>query len=156
MMNASENSTRKAGHAGALIPWILIGLALGAVGGAVYARQRLDKNSKYLSQWLAISEYENLAGLEYKHADTDHAKKAQQDLLTFMDYAEANRLATDKRTLEIDRGLTYMRLALLDEKSGDLEASRAHIAAAAKTLQLDDTSEAHLRQIIAKMDSSLP
>jgi hypothetical protein len=156
MMNASRNSTGDAGRTGVVIPWILIGLVLGVVGGAVYARQRLDKNSKYLSQWLAISEYENLAGLQYKHADRDHARKAQLDLLTFMDYAEANQLATDKKTLEIDRGLTYMRLAVLDDKSGDLEASRRHISAAAKTLQIDDTSETHLRQIIAKMDSSLP
>jgi hypothetical protein len=73
-----------------------------------------------------------------------------------MEHAEENQLAVDKKTLEIDRGLTYMRLALLDEKRGDIEASRKHIAAAAKTLQLNDTSEVHLRQIIAKLDSHLP
>jgi|HubBroStandDraft_1064217.scaffolds.fasta_scaffold03381_4 hypothetical protein len=156
MMNASKNSPEKAVHTRSLMPWILIGLTLGALGGVVYGHLRLDKNSTYLSQWLAFSEYEGLVGLQYKHADADHAKQSQQDLLSFMDHAEANQLTADKRTVQIDRGLTYMRLALLDEKSGDIEAFRKHIAAAAKELQLNDTSEAHLRQIIAKLDSSLP
>ena len=156
MMNAGRNSQEKGGHVRTLMPWILMGLALGAAGGALLAHQKLDKSSKYLSQWLAFSEYENLAGLQYKHPDTDHARQSQQDLLSFMDHAEANQLAADKRTLEIDRGLTYMRLALLDEKSGDIEASRKHIAAAAKKLQLNDASEAHLRQVIARLDSNLP
>jgi hypothetical protein len=100
-----------------------------------------------------------LANLQYKHADTDHARQSQQDLLGFMDHAEENQLAVDKVTLEFDRSQTYMRLALLDEKSGDIEASRKHIVAAAecsKKLQNKDTSEAHLRQIIAKLDSYLP
>jgi hypothetical protein len=156
MTNASRNIAEKAGNVRGLIPWILIGLVLGAALSAVYAHQRLEKSSGYLSQWAAFSEYENLALLQYKYADTNHARRSLQDLLSFMDHAEANRLAPDKGALEIDRGLTYMRLALLDEKDGDIEASRMHIATAAKELRINDTSEAHLRQIIARMDSSLP
>jgi hypothetical protein len=50
MTNADRNRSEKASHASTLMPWILIGLALGAVGGAILAHQKLEKSSKYLSQ----------------------------------------------------------------------------------------------------------
>jgi hypothetical protein len=159
MMNTDNSSSGKAGYARASIPWILIGLALGAVGGAVHGHQALTKNSKYLSQLIAVSEYEKLALLQYKHADTDRAIQSVQDLLNFMNHVEASQLAADQEVLEFDRSLTYMRLALLDEKNGDTEAARKHIAAAAecsKKLRNSDVSESHLRQITAKLDSYLP
>jgi hypothetical protein len=156
MMNGDRNSSDKTGFARTCVPWILIGLALGALGGAIRAHQTLNKNSRYVSQLMAVSEYENLALLQYKHADTDHAKQAMQDLLGFMDHVEASQLVEDKRPLEFDRSLTSMRLALLDEKSGDIEASQKHMAATEESIQITDPSEAHLRQIIARLDSYLP
>jgi uncharacterized protein YggL (DUF469 family) len=153
------NSSAKAGYSQTLILWILIGLALGAVGGAIYAHQAVKKRSRYLSQMMAVSEYQNLALLQYKHADTIHGKQSLQDLLAFMDRVEASRLSGSQDVLDFDRCLTYMRLALLDEKSGDVEAHQEDIAAASdcsKKLNNKDPSEAHLRQIIAKLDSYLP
>jgi hypothetical protein len=159
MTNTGTSNREKTGQAKALLPWILIGLALGGVGGAIHAHRTLNKNSQILSQIAAVSEYQNLALLQYKYADTDHARQSMQDLLSFMDHVEASHLLADKEVLEFDRSLTYMRLALLDEKSGDLEASRKDFAAAAESsekLRNGDASEVHLRQIIAQLDSYLP
>jgi hypothetical protein len=150
------DSSDKAGQTRIWILWILVGLALGIVGGVFRAHQTVNKTSKYLSQLMAVSEYENLALLQYKHADTDRARQSMQDLLSFMDQVDASQLAEDKRTLEFDRSLTYMRLALLDEKSGDMESSRKHIAAAEESIRITDPSETHLRQIVARLDSYLP
>jgi hypothetical protein len=130
--DANKNGIERKGNARALAPWILAGLLLGGVSGAIYAHGRLVTSSKYLSQWLAISEYDNLALLQYKYANADHARQSLQDLINFMDRTEADHLAPDEQALGIDRALTYMRLALLDEKVGDVKAARAHIAEAKK------------------------
>lgn len=138
---------------------VLVGLALGAFGGAIYAHRALNRNSRYLSQLLAVSEYEKIALLQYKHADIDHGRQSMRDLLSFMDHVEASNLVVDEDVFEFDRSLAYMRLALLDEKSGDIEASRRHIEAAAdcaKRLRSTDSSEAHLREVTGKLDSYLP
>jgi uncharacterized protein YggL (DUF469 family) len=153
------NSSAKAGYSRTVISWVLVGLALGAVGGAICAHQAVNKRSRYLSQIMAVSEYQNLALLQYKHADTIHGKQSLQDLLAFMDRVEASRLSGSQDVLDFDRCLTYIRLALLDEKSGDVGAYQKDIAAAAncsKKLNNKDTSEAHLREVITKLDAYLP
>jgi hypothetical protein len=138
---------------------LIIGLGIGVVGGTTRARQSIDKNSRFLSQLTAVSEYENLTLLQYKYSDTDHARQAMQDLLDFINRVDASELAADRNVLEFDRSLTYMRLALLDEKSGNLQASRKNIDGAidsSKKLGNANASEARLRQVAASLDSHLP
>jgi len=112
-----------------------------------------------MSQTLALSEYENLALLQYKYSSLDHARQSLHDLLNFMARTEASQLAPDKAVLEGDRSLTFTRLALLDEKSGDLDAFHRNIAAAAecsKRIGNKDTSEERMRQVATRLDSYLP
>ena len=130
----------------------------------MHAHRGLDKNSRYLSELTAFSEYqdseyEELANLQYKQADTAHTRQFLQDLLSFMDRAEANQKVVDKNVVEFYRGITYMRLVLLEERSGNNEASRKYVAAAEdcfKRRQSEDYSEAFLREITSKLDSALP
>ena len=143
----------------AIILWVIVGLTVGVTGGAILAHRVLTPNSRMLSQWLAVSEYENLALLQYKHADTQHARQALQGLVSFMDRAEISQLVADKTTLEFDRSLAYMRLAMLDQKSGDMEAYKNHFGEAtelSKRLGNKDVSEAHMREVVVKLDDNIP
>jgi len=159
MTNTNSGNPKGAGGARAWLPWILVGLILGTSGGAIHAHRTVNKNFKMLCQMMAVSEYQNLALLQYKYADLDHARQSMQDLLSFMNHAEETGLVVDREAFEFDRSLTYVRLALLDEKSGDIEASQRHIAAAAecsRRLGNKDASEAQLRQTVTRLDSHLP
>jgi hypothetical protein len=159
MTNTDGSARQKIGRMKVLVPWIFVGLTVGGLGGAVLANRVVNRNARAISQTLAVSEYQNLALLQYKYAAPDLGRKSMRDLLIFMDLAEASQLAPDKKTLDFDRSLTYMRLALLDEKSGDAEAFQRDFAAAAeysKRLGNKDTSEPRLRQVAAKLDSYLP
>jgi hypothetical protein len=155
----NSGNPKKISSARVAIPWILIGLMIGGGSGAISAHHRLNRNFKMLSQMMAVSEYQNLALLQYKYADLYHARQSMQDLLSFMNQVEKSGLAVDKGAFEFDRSLAYMRLALLDEKSGDVEASRKHIAEAADCstrIGNKDASEANLRQVATKLDYYLP
>jgi len=143
--------------------WILsglgLGLVLGFVAGVFQTHRRLCDSSRLLFQLTAVSEYKSLALLEYKHADTAHALSAMQDLVSFMDRVGRSHLIVNQPILEFDRSVTYTRLALLDEKSGDMEGYRQHIAFAAqcaKRVGETDTSEAHLREGAENLDTNLP
>jgi hypothetical protein len=141
------------------ILWVIVGLTAGAMGGAIFAHRVLTPNSETLSQWLAVAEYENLALLQYKHADTQHARRAMQGLVSFMDRVEMSQLVGDKATFELDRSLANMRLAILDQKSGDIEAYKKHFGVAAEFSQRlgnKDVSEAHMREVVARLDDNLP
>ena len=59
-------------------------------------------------------------------------------------------------SLEIDRAMTYTRLALLEEREGNKEKSQDYIREAQASLRKRenrDYSESHLREIVAKQDS---
>jgi hypothetical protein len=156
---AGANGREKRDGTRALLYLIFVGLAIGGLAGATLANRVVNRNAQSISQTLAVSEYQNMALLQYKYADLDHARQSMQDLLSFMEQVEQSGLGVDRVALDFDRSLTYMRLALLDEKTGDIEASEKHIAVAAecsKKLGNKDPSEAHLRQIVTRLDSYLP
>jgi len=136
---------------------IVVGLAIGAVSGVVHGRRSLGQGSEVLSQSFALAEYETLASLEYKEADPTHAKQALLDLLAFMDQMEAaNRVAIQK-SLDLDRGLTYMRLAMLEERAGNNDLARGYVGRAQMSFKKrdnSDISEDRLRELTLKFDST--
>ena len=159
MTDANSSIREKGGHIRSSIALVLIGLVIGGFGGATVANRTVSRNAQIICQTLALTEYQNLALLQYKYAGPDYARRSLQDLLNFMDQIEASQLAAEKDTLEFDRSLAYTRLALLDEKSGDIESAQAHIAAAAQSARKlgdKDASEAKLRQVVTRLDSYLP
>jgi hypothetical protein len=136
---------------------IVVGLAIGAVSGVVHGRRSLGQGSEVLSQSFALAEYETLASLEYKEADPTHAKQALLDLLAFMDQMEAaNRVAIQK-SLDLDRGITYMRLAMLEERAGNNDLARGYVGRAQMSFKKrdnSDISEDRLRELTLKFDST--
>ncbi len=136
---------------------IVVGLAIGAVSGVVHGRRSLGQGSEVLSQSFALAEYETLASLEYKEADATHAKQALLDLLAFMDQMEAaNRVAIQK-SLDLDRGITYMRLAMLEESAGNNDLARGYVGRAQMSFKKrdnSDISEDRLRELTLKFDST--
>jgi len=136
---------------------IVLGLAIGAVSGVVHGRRSLGQGSEVLSQSFALAEYETLASLEYKEADPTHAKQALLDLLAFMDQMEAaNRVAIQK-SLDLDRGITYMRLAMLEERAGNNDLARGYVGRAQMSFKKrdnSDISEDRLRELTLKFDST--
>jgi len=136
---------------------IVVGLAIGAVSGVVHGRRSLGQGSEVLSQSFALAEYETLASLEYKEADPTHAKQALLDLLAFMDQMEAaNRVAIQK-SLDLDRGITYMRLAMLEESAGNNDLARGYVGRAQMSFKKrdnSDISEDRLRELTLKFDST--
>jgi hypothetical protein len=143
--------------------WILAGLVLGFVLGFIATVFRTDRrvndDSRLLFQLTAVSEYKSLALLEYKYADTAHALKAIQDLITFMDRLGGSKLVANRPILAFDRSVAYTRLALLDEKIGDMQGYRHNLAFAAqcgKGLGDTHTSEKHLREGAENLDFYLP
>ena len=96
MTPMNSGNPKKISSARVAIPWILIGLMIGGGSGAISAHHRLNRNFKMLSQMMAVSEYQNLALLQYKYADLYHARQSMQDLLSFMNQVEKSGLAVDK------------------------------------------------------------
>jgi len=134
---------------------ILVGLILGLPLGIRLGHRTFDRGNEMFSEVLALSEYETLAGIQYKESDFPHAKLALQDLIKFMDEMETNNKPELQRSTELDRGIAYMRLAFLEEKAGNASESATYIHKAQAVLSKRDgseQSEEHLREQVTRYD----
>jgi hypothetical protein len=136
---------------------ILVGLILGMPLGIRLGHRSFDKGIEMFSDVLAWSEYETLAGIQYKESDIPHARQALLDLLKFMDETETKNKLELQRSAELDRGIAYMRLALLEEKAGNPSESTAYIHKAQAVLgkrENSEPSEELLRDEITRWDKT--
>jgi hypothetical protein len=136
---------------------ILVGLILGLPLGIRLGHRSFDRGNEIFSDVLALSEYETLAGIQYKESDFPHAKLALLDLLKFMDEMETNNRLELQRSAELDRGIAYMRLAFLEEKAGNASESAAYIHKAQAVLSKrasGEQSEEHLREQVTRYDKT--
>ena len=65
--------------------------------------------------------------MQYKYSGPAERKQANIDLLQFMQEMETSKKRLNQKSIDGDRGFVYMRLALLEEKAGNLESARAYI-----------------------------
>jgi hypothetical protein len=138
---------------------IVASLLVGFYLGTVWSRRRFSEGSRILSQVLALKEYETLADLQYKESNPAQGKEAFLGLLAFMD-----KMATEKgivpsmqRGLDLDRGIAYMRLALLEDREGNKDQSDEYIRqaqACLKKTDMKDLSEGHLREVVSQLDAT--
>ncbi len=135
----------------------LVGLVLRLPLGIRLGHRSFDRENEMFSDVLALSEYETLAGIQYKESDFPQAKFAMLDLLKFMDEMETNNGLELQRSADLDRGIAYMRLAFLEEKAGNASESTAYIHKAQQVLsKLDGSqwSEEHLREQVVRYDKT--
>ncbi|HTA23492.1 MAG TPA: hypothetical protein VK763_08170 [Terriglobales bacterium] len=136
---------------------LLIGTLLGLPLGYLRAQKSVGGGSKIMSQWVALSQYESLALLQYEQSDLPHARQALLDVLKFLDETEASNRVGEQKSIDGDRGLTYMRLALLEQKTNNGDLSQDYIRKAQASFKKCDGkeySDADLRKLMTKLDSS--
>jgi hypothetical protein len=137
----------------------LLILAAALVGfpiGFWHAEKTTGVGAAILSQTLALSEYETLANLQYRHADAVHGEQAQLDLLSFMQQLRAKQKIALPMELDHDQARALMRLALLDEQTGDNQGFQQYLHQAQEVLNRSDQRwyrEETMRAFIAKADS---
>jgi hypothetical protein len=136
---------------------ILVGLILGLPLGIRLGHRNFERGNEMFSDVLALSEYETLAGIQYKESDSAHGKLALLDLLKFMDEMETNNRLELQRSAELDRGIAYTRLAFLEEKAENASESTAYIHKAQAVLSKRDNSEQseeRLREQVTRYDKT--
>ena len=97
--------------------------------------------------------------LQYKESNPAQGKQALLNLLAFMDKMEAEKgiVPSMKRGLDLDRGIAYMRLALLEDREGNKDPSEEYVRQAQASLKeadMKDISESHLRGVVAQLDAT--
>jgi hypothetical protein len=137
--------------------FVVLGLIVGLPLGFGLGHRSFDEGTRTLSDILALGEYETLTSVQYKRADVSHAREALLDLLGFMDQMEANHRAEIQKSIDLDRGVTYMRLALLEGKSGHVQQAQDDIARALESMKKRDgrdASEDKLRELVTEFDNT--
>jgi hypothetical protein len=107
------------------------------------------------SDILALGESETLASLQYKESDLPHARRALLDLLKLINEMEMNDTHGIQKEIDLDRGIVYMRLALLEERAGNTSEAKDYVLKAQESLKKRDgkeISEAKLRELITQFD----
>jgi len=136
---------------------IFAGLILGLLLGLGLGHRAFDKANELLSDVLALSEYETLAGIQYKKSDTLHATQALLDLIKFMDEMETNDRHGLQKSIDLDRGIAFMRLAFLAEKAGNVSEAKKYVQEAQESFKKrdgSDTSEERLRDQVTTFDKT--
>ena len=143
-----------------LAKYALLFTAAAAIGfpvGLWNTRRTFGEGARIFSQSMAVTEYETLANLQYKQADAEHGAQAEQDLLTFMQQLQAKQEIAMPRSFAYVQAEALMRLALLDEQSGNYAAYQQHLQQAQEKLSTVDNrwyKEKQMREFIAKQDAS--
>lgn len=137
--------------------FVLLGLVVGLPLGFALGHRLYGQRTRTFSDILALAEYETLTSAQYKQSDVTHARDALVDLLKFMDQMETNHRADIQRAIDLDRGVTYMRLALLEEKSGNAQQAEGDIQKAQESMKKrdgTDVSAEKLRELVMKYDAT--
>jgi hypothetical protein len=127
--------------------------------GNAWSQRRFNEGARILSQFLALKEYEILANLQYKESTPVEGRRSLLGLLAFVDKMEAEKgvVPSMQQGLYLDQGNAYVRLALLEDKEGNKARSQEYIREAQVVLgktDMKDTSEAHLREVVTKLDAT--
>jgi hypothetical protein len=136
---------------------LIIGLGIGGTVGAIYSSRTIGLSSRWMSQWAADGQYDQLAVLEYRNADNAHARAALQDFLKFTEQMKANGKVSDPRTFGTDVALAHMRLATLDRQSGDMDGYQSNLVRAQESLRavgVQHTSAEDLEKFLSQHEKA--
>jgi len=108
---------------------IAIGLLIGVPVG-YHVNSVFTRGERVLGQMSVDAEYSSFAILQYQQAD---AQRARQALLGFVNFSKQIDHLPDgqaDKTLLTDVGLSYVRLARLEEQAGNPELSQQYVSLA--------------------------
>jgi hypothetical protein len=136
---------------------LLIGMFIGfalisaTATASAYRRIKTSQADDYLMRMRAY------AYLQYKQADTPHAKKALTDYLQVIDWLRADKVRGMDNKLAFEAGLANLRLYRLSVAEKDQTQSTRYMQAAQaedKKLGWNDVSIEHLANLIAARESA--
>ena len=138
---------------GAVIIGVLAGFAWAAHG-------RQSEDWSLMTQTYALGDYETLTSLEYQNANVENGKRALHEIIDFMQQTESLEGNAIGKGLEIDRAMTNMRLALLEEKQGNKQESQDFVKRAMEGLRKSygaksTMTESDLRSAVLKLDGQV-
>jgi|MudIll2142460700_1097286.scaffolds.fasta_scaffold348266_2 hypothetical protein len=137
-----------------LIQIILILTLVGVLvcaGAGIYNAMRLYQDVYEARTLITLEQSAEHAYSQYQGAAPEEARQA---LLAYLDLLGKMNPA-GKREYYLDSGLTYARLALLEEKSGSAEKARAYFDKARKSFEeagWQPYSDQKIRELIIRID----
>jgi len=132
----------------------LIGVLVCA-GAGIYNAMRLYQDVREARTLITLEQSAEHAYAQYQQAAPEEARQA---LLAYLDLLR-DMSPAGKREYYLDSGLTYARLALLEEKSGSAEKAREYFDNARKAFEDAGWrlySDQKIREIIARIDRQGP
>jgi hypothetical protein len=144
----------------ALITAVIVAVfALGFVSGFGYGYRKFSEALPSMRTLLILSTQGQIAGLQYLNADYKDGKEALTNFITLLDDLKTNGEIAEKyfnlKSYYVDRGLSYARLSLLEEKAGNKVAMEEDMKEACKMFQMagwKDYSEARIRYFLERID----
>jgi hypothetical protein len=103
---------------------------------------------------IAQHELEDFSGIQYRHADYDHAKAA---LLMYKNFLEQMERAKSERILKQKLSITFTRLALLEDRAHNPERSQAYMNEAKLWCQPEgryECSQNEMKKMTEEFDKS--
>lgn len=137
---------------------LLLVFGLGAVVGGYFGFKKVGEPMQSLNTLLTVATNSQYACLQYQNAQYSEAKKALLDYLSLLKELNDKGLVKDRydqRMYNVESGLTYARLALLEEKAGNITEKQKAMEDASKRFQLagwKDYSESKIREVLKRID----
>lgn len=135
---------------------LFLGLVLGCVVGLSVAKAFVQ------SRWImdASLATEHYATMQYQHSDAEHSRQAL--IFSAQFYDDLVAVTADSRRMHgFGAGLSYGRLALLEEKAENNEQSRAYFEKAQQRFKAahknnNDCNEGCVRELVQKFGGIAP
>lgn len=136
-------------------------LALGFAGGTYFGWTKLGKSSRSMERLFGTAGYAQYVAMEYQYANYRDAKKALLDYITMLDEGEKIKGIDDLnyRMYQVDIMISYVRLAILEDRNGNPKESEKYMREATKRCQdvkWKDCSPEKIRQLVEQLDRKLP
>jgi hypothetical protein len=141
-----------------LIVLAILGVfALGVLTGYELGFRKFREPLASMRTLLILSTQGQIAGLQYQNADYKEAKEALLNFINLMDELKVKGeiTAIDQKSYYVDRGLSFARLSLLEEKAGNKSEMTKDIQEASKMFQMagwKDYSKERIRFFVKRMD----
>jgi hypothetical protein len=136
---------------------ILTGFLIGAIFG-YRVTGTMSQGWDLFENMTSSAGYGELAFMQYRHATPQRGREA---LLGFVDYLKSVETMPngEKDTVALrDRGLSYMRLALLEEKAGNIDLAKQYAQAAQESYKAGrgkPHSDVDVRKLVTTLDARI-